>query len=478
MTDKTVKELALSVERPVDKILEQIKDAGLPQSKAEDLISTQEHDQLISYLRSKNLSRENNDIILINKRRTRLKVAKQEPQNINVEVSKNFTFEKPDPEQIKLEALLKIKNYNFESFKNFIISHIVDIDEKDVGKRISFDEKSHIKMMDLSGLNLNSLKRLDSLDLKNLIEINLDNNNITALSIINKMHKVKKISIHNNPLEVIVINAEISSFYVLEGFDEKKIRYMDLSNNRFSGFILKNNYENLKRFRLVDNLTEITEVVISVNLKLINFMDFHNSNIRKFSIINNFPDSFYKLNLRDNQINYLKLPHKIFEKRSNGSYVKVNLENNNLPDLILSALKKKNEEERYRELRDIFFDVIEVNRVKLIFLGNTGVGKTTLYKVLKSEDIDYCEYNGNSTEGVNIFNYNFNSDGKDIEVKGFDFGGQDYYHNTHYSFFSTNALYVLLWGNNQYFYQRSYYNRNHSNNESKILILLIKKKNY
>lgn len=101
----------------------------------------------------------------------------------------------------------------------------------------------------------------------------------------------------------------------------------------------------------------------------------------------------------------------------------------------------------------------------MIFLGNTGVGKTTLYKVLKYGSSDYIEQNGNSTEGVNIFDYNFYSKSKkgspshSIHVKGYDFGGQNYYHNTHYSHFSSNALYILLWGNGQYIYHRSYFER-------------------
>ena len=38
MTDKSIQELALSVERPVEKLLEQVRDAGLPQRKADDII--------------------------------------------------------------------------------------------------------------------------------------------------------------------------------------------------------------------------------------------------------------------------------------------------------------------------------------------------------------------------------------------------------------------------------------------------------
>ncbi len=46
MTDKSIKELALSVGRPVEKLLEQVRDAGLPQRKADDIISTEQQNTL------------------------------------------------------------------------------------------------------------------------------------------------------------------------------------------------------------------------------------------------------------------------------------------------------------------------------------------------------------------------------------------------------------------------------------------------
>ena len=38
MTDKSIKELALSVDRPVEKLLEQVREAGLPQRTENDII--------------------------------------------------------------------------------------------------------------------------------------------------------------------------------------------------------------------------------------------------------------------------------------------------------------------------------------------------------------------------------------------------------------------------------------------------------
>ena len=51
MTDKSIKELALSVGRPVEKLLEQAREAGLPQRTADDIVTTEQQDTLVNYLK-------------------------------------------------------------------------------------------------------------------------------------------------------------------------------------------------------------------------------------------------------------------------------------------------------------------------------------------------------------------------------------------------------------------------------------------
>ena len=51
MTDKSIQELAVSVGLPVEKLLDQVRDAGLPQKQAEDKITTEQQDTLVSHLK-------------------------------------------------------------------------------------------------------------------------------------------------------------------------------------------------------------------------------------------------------------------------------------------------------------------------------------------------------------------------------------------------------------------------------------------
>ncbi len=111
MTDKSIQELAVSVGLPVEKLLDQVRDAGLPQKQAEDKITTEQQDTLVSHLK-KIHGQDNTNAGKITLKRTTTSTAKVastsgKAKTINVEIRKKHTFTKPDPEQIKAEALAK-----------------------------------------------------------------------------------------------------------------------------------------------------------------------------------------------------------------------------------------------------------------------------------------------------------------------------------------------------------------------------------
>ncbi len=93
MTDKSIKELALSVGRPVEKLLEQAREAGLPQRTADDIITTEQQDTLVNYLKKVHGQESGNTGKIALKRKTTstAKVASTsgKAKTINVEVRKN-----------------------------------------------------------------------------------------------------------------------------------------------------------------------------------------------------------------------------------------------------------------------------------------------------------------------------------------------------------------------------------------------------
>lgn len=191
----------------------------------------------------------------------------------------------------------------------------------------------------------------------------------------------------------------------------------------------------------------------------------------KRSNLNGNLSSLKFLELSDNQLEYLRIPAScqkleyLFVRNNQLESLDfegdippleiIDLQNNPFEDDALRGLANQKEEDGKTAAIVAYFErqkrwkTKKIKRVKLIFLGNTGVGKTTLSDILtnntkatpkhKDEDV--------STHGINLFKY-FPKD-TDIKVQGFDFGGQDYFHNTHFAFFEQNALYILLWGNGQ-----------------------------
>ena len=110
MSDKTVKELAQMVQKPVEKLLEQLADAGLPQRTAESLVTDSEQERLVAFLkRSHGQQPTDTRITLTRKTTSTAKVASTsgKTKSINVEVRKRHTFVKPDAASIAAEARAK-----------------------------------------------------------------------------------------------------------------------------------------------------------------------------------------------------------------------------------------------------------------------------------------------------------------------------------------------------------------------------------
>ena len=84
--------------------------------------------------------------------------------------------------------------------------------------------------------------------------------------------------------------------------------------------------------------------------------------------------------------------------------------------------------------------------VKLILLGNSASGKTSLIHYLETG-----KFLGkrNTTHGLDVHRWMPDPDRfpllKDVTVSIWDFGGQEYYHGAYRLFLSANAVYLMIW---------------------------------
>ncbi|MFG4003417.1 TIR domain-containing protein [Flavobacterium aquidurense] len=225
--------------------------------------------------------------------------------------------------------------------------------------------------------------------------------------------------------ELEVLNISNNLVESLEGLEKlSKLRILHANNNKIRNINYLGESVNLQELYLSNN--ELVSVEFMKDLKGIKTADLHSNKIKDLKPI--VPQMSRNIAYSKWSINC------------------INIADNPLDQALLNIFHINEKSERDLELSNYFErllqgDSIPVKRIKLILLGNTQAGKTTFADILSNSK----KANGNSTHGVNFFNFKVN----DIEVSGYDFGGQDYYHNTHHSFFDEKSLYMIIWGNGQ-----------------------------
>ena len=103
MTQVTVKELAEVVNTPVERLLQQMQEAGLPHASAEQVVTDNEKQALLAHLKSSHGEKleEPRKITLQRKTTSTLRVAGS--KSISVEVRKKKTYVKRSPEELEAE---------------------------------------------------------------------------------------------------------------------------------------------------------------------------------------------------------------------------------------------------------------------------------------------------------------------------------------------------------------------------------------
>ncbi|MDG6401544.1 translation initiation factor IF-2 associated domain-containing protein, partial [Pseudomonas quasicaspiana] len=103
MTQVTVKQLADEVKTPVERLLQQMREAGLPHTAAEEKVTDSEKQSLLTHLKSSHKAKveEPRKITLQRKTTSTLRVAGS--KSISVEVRKKKVFVQRSPEEIEAE---------------------------------------------------------------------------------------------------------------------------------------------------------------------------------------------------------------------------------------------------------------------------------------------------------------------------------------------------------------------------------------
>lgn len=94
-------------------------------------------------------------------------------------------------------------------------------------------------------------------------------------------------------------------------------------------------------------------------------------------------------------------------------------------------------------LRERAADAVKLYESKLILVGEGEVGKSCLFDALRGKE--WKEHD--STHGIRLESFDVTDDetGQTIKLNGWDFGGQKVYRPTHQLFFSSPAIYLVVW---------------------------------
>ena len=281
---------------------------------------------------------------------------------------------------------------------------------------------SHLKSLSLINLSNNQISEIDFLQKnKNLSVLTLAVNSITNLNALKNLINLKNLSLGFNKIENLnpIVNLEnlellslghnnISNIEHLKNLT--KLHYLDIQSNKIEEI------ESLKIFQIIKPLV----------LNLDN------------NPITDCPPDVYQ----SNDINQIRA---YFESQSRDS------------KQVKAKTKKKSPQIQESisltppaTLKLPDFDTSQVDDIKLIFVGNSGAGKTQLSKFFENGKLDKKR---ETTHGIRLNRWlpsgkaspAFKALKGKVAANVWDFGGQEYYHGTFRLFLSNYAVYILVW---------------------------------
>ena len=285
--------------------------------------------------------------------------------------------------EITLFSILK----NIKNIKSDGVLKILYLSRTNVGRLQPDSIIPYFKNLDFLCISKNrEIKKLELNNLSNLKEfVAFGNEKLEELKFIGSFLKLEKLDASNCRLTSL----DVSNMPSLE--------YLNVSNNKIEKLFLSNT-KNLKYFFAEGNSKlSITWPKKWIHDKL-EILGLDESNELISKDILDMAKSSSDIELRENLKAYLK-----FEQKHE--------ENSKVP----------------------------INRYQLILLGNSTSGKTELrHRLFNDQRKEF-----GSTHGVSFFSTILSG----IEIFGYDFGGQDYYHALHLPFFDFTSHYILVWGN-------------------------------
>ncbi|KUJ56479.1 leucine-rich repeat domain-containing protein [Chryseobacterium aquaticum] len=217
------------------------------------------------------------------------------------------------------------------------------------------------------------------------------------------------------------------------------IEFVNLSNNKIDSFKITRNLNNLQTVHINNNYIKSISISKARNLE---YLFASNNLITDLNFLKKSM-ALKAIDLHSNFINDLYPIRELISKlgiiNDQWGYNSISIANNDLENPGMEVVDRG---------KDAVLRIIESNfgiktfkndELKLILVGNSETGKTTLSKYL-AKDPNYKNKHP-FTLWMDILEISY----KNLKINVFDFGGHEYFHDTHHIFFTSNCIYFLIW---------------------------------
>jgi internalin A len=336
----------------------------------------------------------------------------------------------------------------------------------------------NLPLLRVLSLNDNKIKDVRDLDLPKLTRLSLNNNQITKVEGLDKLKSLKSVHLDNNKLNKMdalgKLPASLQELYLnsndkidrIEGLETVvRLNSLCLANNAIKEIEGLGTLLSLKKLELNGNditriqglqdkgsleilrlhYNKITTIEGLTGMKKLRLLDLSGNKITQVNGIDTL-QSLKELDLSGNQLTRVEdmsqFPPSLEKLVLNFNPI------TNINPTVLGTLTGYN---CINDLKSFFAETIEINvpEVKLILTGNSDVGKTKFRVFFCTGTYDNTR---SSTHGLEVHPLNLSKEVQDqykidddVKINIWDFGGQEYFHNTHQLFFNQHAVYVFLW---------------------------------
>jgi len=264
----------------------------------------------------------------------------------------------------------------------------------------------------------------------NVVTLKLSSDKLTDLSLIKELQNLEFINIQHNKI------SELSNLINLY-----KLKKLYLADNNL--FDLSKLIELPQLIELGLGRNKVTNIFPLSKLSDLTILGLSNNYISDISPIQ-FLKKLKRLDLRSNPIYILpewitEFPNMDIQWKETYDEGFITFYNNPIKNVPIEIIKQG------KSAIKAFFEEQKKTKsipnpyVKLIFTGNSSVGKTSFINFLTNQTFKEGEI---TTHG--IIQTTWKPTNTNLEINLWDFGGQEYYHSTHQLFFSNNALYLLM----------------------------------